>query len=645
LTATADYAAALIPELQKLVDLRVFEAPPKNFDPDAFDAILYLIGNTAAELWIYQAALRYPGIVVLCDADLHDVVRELTKGTPEAYFREVFYEVFGQEWDSAQQSGLDVSGQQPRTFSMLRRLLDSSKGCIVSSRYLEGAVRMKGFRGNVARIPRGTLIRNVDGTECRARLGLDKDQPLIGIFGDWWTDEQIHECLGVFHILAGAIPDARMIIAAGGTPESSPENRIRELGLDGRVRLMKTSSQAETDGFIAACDVVLNAQWRQSGEASAMSLRAFGLGKTVVTADYGVAKEWPNDICARIPDGRFRDQVLYETLKWLLSSPQVTSEIGAAAARWAAENCTWEHTARLYADFLASCKNPARDASGRAGSLTDNALQGYLRRWVEPATDREHYLNGHETRLIRTLQLTPEGTASDRILEMGCYLQLTPALRNVLGYGQVRGCYFGDGGSDLKLANARDGEFFECTIDLFNCESDPFPYPDGHFSTVLCCELLEHLKHDPMGMMSEINRILKPGGILLLTTPNVVSLRAVRAVLNGVHPGFYNRYPDPRASGTTDSRHEREYTPGEISQLLDAAGFAIDHIETGPYGVDSPGEPGGSAKWAANVLETLKQPVDLRDDCILAVGRKESVPGDLRPFWLYDSATLEPEPR
>ena len=247
---------------------------------------------------------------------------------------------------------------------------------------------------------------------------------------------------------------------------------------------------------------------------------------------------------------------------------------------------------------------------------------------MEPLTEGGRYLGEHESRLIRTLQLTPPGTAGDRILEMGCYLQITPALRSLLGYGQVRGCYFGapdrDLKRDLKQVNAQDGEFFECDIDLFNCERDRFPYPDGHFATVLCCELLEHLKYDPMGMMSEIHRILRPGGILLLTTPNIVSLRSVRAVLHGRHPGFYNRYPDPRDDWASNPRHEREYTPGEISLLLEAAGFAVDHIETCPYSVppaSDPKSPEGlqEGEWAANLLDSLKQPLNLRGDCILAL--------------------------
>ncbi len=121
----------------------------------------------------------------------------------------------------------------------------------------------------------------------------------------------------------------------------------------------------------------------------------------------------------------------------------------------------------------------------------------------------------------------------------------------------------------MRSAVSETGEKFSCTVELFNAESDPFPYPDDYFDTVLCCELIEHLPADPMHLMREINRILKPGGHLVLTTPNAASLRAISAILQGYHPGFFPAYIKPKRPGEeVDPRHAREYAPREIAQLL-----------------------------------------------------------------------------
>ena len=79
---------------------------------------------------------------------------------------------------------------------------------------------------------------------------------------------------------------------------------------------------------------------------------------------------------------------------------------------------------------------PEREASHR--------LHPRLGRQDEAARE---YIETHQTRLDKTLEITPPGGPGDRILEMGAYLQITPALRTRLGYGEVRGCYYGRSGA------------------------------------------------------------------------------------------------------------------------------------------------------------------------------------------------------
>ncbi len=579
--------SGLIPELSRLLSLRIFDHAPPRFKPEEFAGIVYEIGNEPSQAWIYDLAIRFPGTVVLDDADLHEIIRERTKGQPREYLREIAYEIFGRDDERFANPALDFGGQQPRRFTMMRRLLDRSLACVVPDRHTESSVRMKGFRGRVARIPRGAHLRHLDPAPFRARLGIDESRFAAGIFADTWP--------GVAATILARFPDAR-IVCKGDLTKAD-----------------------DLDGLLAACDIVIS-------DRPALTVRAFGLGMTVVLPAEGAANEYPADICVPIPVDEFRDEVLLQILEWLLTDRAVLAEIGASAARWISESCAWPRIAREYAGFL------AESAGVRSPVHMDaETLRTCLLRWATPGTPNARYLTEHTDRLVRTLQLIPPGGSEDRILEMGCYLQITPALRNLLGYGEIRGSYHGSGGCDRKMAESTEGDFFECAIDLFNCELDRFPYPDGYFSTVLCCELLEHLERDPMFMMSEIGRVLRPGGVLLLTTPNTASLRSVAAILAGRHPGFYNLYPNPGAGIPADSRHQREYTPEEIAALFSAAGFTALHLETGPYGAT-----GEADATAVRALEATGNDTALRGDCIFALGRKEANILDRYPFWLYD---------
>jgi SAM-dependent methyltransferase len=252
--------------------------------------------------------------------------------------------------------------------------------------------------------------------------------------------------------------------------------------------------------------------------------------------------------------------------------------------------------------------------------------------WVPPEPAIRAYVSSHQSRLARTLDMIPPGEAGDRILEMGSYLQMTPSLKSRLGYGEVRGCYFGPAGqTDYRTATTEDGRAFTCPIDLFNAEIDPFPYPDEHFATVLCCEIIEHLVRDPMHMLAEVNRILRPGGRLLLTTPNIASLRAVSAILQGYHPGLFPQYIKPSEDGAVDPRHSREYAPREIYELLGDAGFEVLRLETGPFR----DQPTPELAWVRRLLERYELRADLRDEGIYALGRKTGPVRARYPAWLY----------
>jgi SAM-dependent methyltransferase len=299
--------------------------------------------------------------------------------------------------------------------------------------------------------------------------------------------------------------------------------------------------------------------------------------------------------------------------------------------------CNWESVAHRYASFLCAVKD-GRDWEPSEATITAEVLPEsvqvapeYIAGWAT-VPEAQEYVQVHRTRLARTLEITPPGGPEDRVLEMGVYLQITPALRTKLGYGTVRGCYYGTAGEVARReVVSAEGERFACDVDLFNAEKDSFPYADEYFSTVLCCELIEHLFHDPMHLMSEVNRILKPGGHLVMTTPNLAALRSISAILQGFHPGFFHAYLRPAPGGETDARHNREYTPREIQRLLENSGFSIVRLETGPFR----DEPAPEYAWVIHLLERYNLDTALRGEGIFAVGRKTGRIVDRYPTWLY----------
>lgn len=87
---------------------------------------------------------------------------------------------------------------------------------------------------------------------------------------------------------------------------------------------------------------------------------------------------------------------------------------------------------------------------------------------------------------------------------------------------------------------------------------EPLPYPDGGFEIVTCCEVVEHLE-SYRGLVRDAHRVLKPGGLLVITTPNVLNARSrVRYLVSG----FANLF------GPLPLQNDRRYsTGGHISPI------------------------------------------------------------------------------
>ncbi|HKO54873.1 MAG TPA: glycosyl transferase family 1, partial [Thermoanaerobaculia bacterium] len=83
-TGIAHYAAMLAPALARQLDLTVISAPDSSLQPGRR---IYQLGNNPHHEWIYNKAMRTPGVIVLHDVVLHHLIVEMTlaRGDAEGY--------------------------------------------------------------------------------------------------------------------------------------------------------------------------------------------------------------------------------------------------------------------------------------------------------------------------------------------------------------------------------------------------------------------------------------------------------------------------------------------------------------------------------------------------------------------------------
>ena len=236
--------------------------------------------------------------------------------------------------------------------------------------------------------------------------------------------------------------------------------------------------------------------------------------------------------------------------------------------------------------------------------VDEDALRRTYATWSingEPAGHMEAYVADSFWRFIHTYGLVAQSTGA--CLELGANPYFTTYLLDEhTDLSLTLANFYGDAGrggtiTDTLTYTRADGTTTErsYTSDIFNIEEDRFPYEDGTFDVVLFCEIIEHLLMDPVRVLAEIHRVLRPGGTLVLTTPNVCRLANVEAMVKGA-----NIY-DPYSGFGPYGRHNREFTRHELHQLLGFAGFDVDVSFTADaHRSDVPDHP-GFEEWSGHV--------------------------------------------
>ena len=252
-------------------------------------------------------------------------------------------------------------------------------------------------------------------------------------------------------------------------------------------------------------------------------------------------------------------------------------------------------------------------------------VKDYLRNSiVTPEATKEllQYIEDAFFRLLMTLEIIPDGVAGDSLLELGSnpYF-MTLLVKRFRDYNLSLANYFETDEKQITqvIENATYGEHHIFESKLFNIEKDRFPYTTRTFSVVLFCEIIEHLREDPLRPLGEIHRVLKPSGPLIMTTPNVCRASNLEKLARGM-----NIY-DPYSRHGIYGRHNREYTIQEIRELLAGTGFVVEKLFTKYVHFQEPDENW----WDINSKD------DGRGDYIFVQARRASEFRPYRPSWLF----------
>jgi len=143
---------------------------------------------------------------------------------------------------------------------------------------------------------------------------------------------------------------------------------------------------------------------------------------------------------------------------------------------------------------------------------------------------------------------------------------------------------------------------------LLNVEVDDLPFEEEYFDVIMLGEVIEHFTYSPLTPLNKINKILKKGGVFILTTPSIFRIIGLLKMVSGYN--FFHKLLSPNRENPFwykgkefIYRHNKLYSMKELRQLIVKSGFRIVSSGYVDEGICISGKP------LKNILKIIFSPL------------------------------------
>lgn len=337
-----------------------------------YDLVVYQLGNAPCHGYMWGYMFRYPGLVVLHDAQVHQARAQALLGRRIPRRDDYLAEFAANHPEAPPDIGrLIAEGLGGTLFGLwphVHLVVKAARLAVVHSPVLASQLGQV-HEAPVRAIPMGVADPlatpgPVTAAEVRARHGLAAHHLVIGAFGGLTPEKRLPQVLDAVASLVPEHPDLHLLLV--GTPALHYEVAADAAahGIADRVHLTGFVPDAELAAHLQAADICACLRWPTNGETSASWLRAVAAGRaTVITdlahqGDIAVVhpRRWPGSqappVAVAVP---ILDEAtdLRAALDELARSHRRRAQLGAAARDYWRAHHTLDHMADAYVAAIA----------------------------------------------------------------------------------------------------------------------------------------------------------------------------------------------------------------------------------------------------------------------------------------------------
>jgi glycosyltransferase involved in cell wall biosynthesis len=326
--------------------------------------VVYQLGNAACHDFMWGYVFRYPGLLVLHDAQLHQA-RALALTRRWQPRREDYLAEFRANHPDASPAVGEVIAAgfgQPALYALwphIRLLIASARLTIVHNRRLLADLRRQFPSSPIEAVdmgvadPRGTLDEAA-ATEraraVRARHGIPDQAVVLAAFGGITPEKRIPSLLRALATTATRHANLHLMLVGAEAAHYDVRQDATRWGLDDRVHVTGYVADTDLPDHLLAADICASLRWPTNRETSASWLRALAAGRATLVSDLADLcdvptvdpRGWqPRDTAspARPPvavgiDVLDEDHSLQLALDALAAEPSRRTRLGTAAHRW-----------------------------------------------------------------------------------------------------------------------------------------------------------------------------------------------------------------------------------------------------------------------------------------------------------------------